>query len=296
MNIKHKIVIRLHSGLANRMFQYAYYLYLQQKGYNVRMDSSSYRIFHAHEKVDWQRIFPNAKIEEASAWTIKYYGGGRDLISRVRRHVPHASRVWWRMNNSTFRLPTEEELRKRPYIIGFFQRADMVEQLEERIRKDLQFVPFEPNSPYAELAQKLAGEESVAIHVRKGKDYSALTYFHNTCPESYYIHAIEYMKQHLKDPRFYVFTDNPEWVKKHLPEYCECIGTGITTGWGNHFDMQLMSICKHNIIANSTYSWWGAYLNPNPDKLVIIPSHWFNPQQHLNPEEALQAKGWISLD
>ena len=248
MNIKHEIVIRLHSGLANRMFQYAYYLYLQQKGYKARMDSSSYRIFHAHEKVDWQR------------------------------------------------LPTEEELRKRPYIIGFFQRADMVEQLEERIRKDLQFVPFEPNSPYAELAQKLAGEESVAIHVRKGKDYSALQYFHNTCPESYYIHAIEYMKQHLKDPRFYVFTDNPEWVKKHLPEYCECIGTGITTGWGNHFDMQLMSICKHNIIANSTYSWWGAYLNPNPDKLVIIPSHWFNPQLYPDPEDALLAKGWISLE
>ena len=296
MNIKHKIVIRLHSGLANRMFQYAYYLYLQQKGYKARMDSSSYRIFHAHEKVDWQRIFPNAKIEEASAWTIKYYGGGSDLISRVRRHVPQASRVCWRMKNSTFRLPTEEELRKRPSILGFFQRAYMVEQLEERIRKDLQFVPFEPNSPYAELAQKLAGEESVAIHVRKVKDYSALTYFHNTCPESYFIHAIEYMKQHLKDPRFYVFTDNPEWVKKHLPEYCECIGTGITTGWGNHFDMQLMSICKHNIIANSTYSWWGAYLNPNPDKLVIIPSHWFNPQLYPDPEDALLAKGWISLD
>lgn len=296
MSLKHKIVIRLHSGLANRMFQYAYYLYLQQKGYDVRMDSKSYRIFHVHEDVDWQRIFPHAKMREASAWTIKRYGGGSDLISKVRRHVPHASQVWWRMKNPTFRLPTEEELRKRPYIIGFFQRADMVEQVEERIRKDLQYVPFEPNSPYAELAQKLASEESVAIHVRKGKDYSVLPYFHNTCPESYYAHAIEYMKQHLKSPRFYVFTENPEWVKQHLPGDYECIGTGITSGWGNHFDMQLMSCCKHNIIANSTYSWWGAYLNPNLDKIVILPKYWFNPKLYPDPEDALQAKGWISLD
>lgn len=290
------IVIRFRSGLANRMFQYAYYLYLRQKGYNVWMDSTSYRVSHAHEQVEWQRIFPNATIEEAPSWLINRYGGGSDLLSKVRRHIPHASQVWWRMEDPTFRLPTEEELHKRPYLIGFFQRTDMVAQVAERIRKDFQFAPFEPHTPYAELAQQLANEESVAIHVRKAKDYTSLPCFHNTCSEAYYAHAINHMKQHLQHPRFYVFTDNPTWVKQHLPEECECIGTGITSGWGNHFDMQLMSCCQHNIIANSTYSWWGAFLNSNPDKRVIMPSHWFNPELYPDPEDALQAEGWVSLD
>ena len=297
MKNKHKIVIRFHSGLANRMFQYAYYLYLQQQGYEVRMDCTSYRIFHAHEHVEWQRIFPNATMEEASSLLIHRYGGGGDLFSRARRHIPYASQVWRkRKENPAFRLPTEEELRKRPYIIGFFQRADMVAQVEERIRKDFQFTPFEPNTACAELAQQFAHEESVAIHIRKGKDYASLSWFHNTCSEAYYAHAIDYMKQHLHHPRFYVFADNPAWAKQHLPEECECIGTGITTGWGNHFDMQLMSCCQHNIIANSTYSWWSAYLNPNPQKCVILPNYWFNPEMYPEPDDALQADGWISLD
>lgn len=278
------------------MFEYAYYLYLRQQGYDTRIDSTSYRIFHAHEDVDWTHIFPNTKIEEAPSWLVNYYGGGRDIISRVRRNIPHASQVWWRMKDPAFRLPTEKELRKCPYLIGYFQRADIVEQVEDHIRQDFQFVPFEPHTHCAELAQQLANEESVAIHIRKAKDYARLPWFHNTCTEAYYAHAIDYMKQHVKNPRFYVFTDNSTWGKEHLPKECEYIGSGITTGWGNHFDMQLMSCCKHNIIANSTYSWWSAYLNPNPDKIVIIPRYWFNPELYPEPDDALQAEGWVSLD
>ena len=86
------------------------------------------------------------------------------------------------------------------------------------------------------------------------------------------------------------------WAKEHLPKECEWVEGNTSAGWGSHFDMQLMSCCKHNIIANSTYSWWAAFLNQNPNKQVVMPSHWFNPQLYPEPETALQAKGWISLD
>ena len=181
MNDKPDIVIRLHSGLANRMFQYAFYLYLQKKGYNVWVDKTSFRKIHAHEQVEWERIFPKAIMEEAATSLNFNYGGGSDILSKIRRRIPHASRVWWRMKDPTFRIPTEDELKKRPYLIGFFQRAEMVEEVAERIHEDFQFAPFESHSPHAELAQRLAQEESVAIHIRKANDYTSLPWFEDTC-------------------------------------------------------------------------------------------------------------------
>ena len=296
MNNQQDIIIRLHSGLANRMFQYAFYLYLQAKGYQVWVDDTSFKKIHAHEQVEWNRIFHQAIMKGASPSLIFKYGGGNDIFSKLRRRIPHASSVWWRMKDPTFRIPTKEELHKRPYLIGFFQRADMVEQVSERIRKDFRFTPFEPHSSHAKFAQQLICEESVAIHIRKAHDYTSLPWFKNTCNASYYTHAITYMRQHLNNPRFFVFTDNPQWAKEHLPKECEWVGNTVTSGWGSHFDMQLMSCCKHNIIANSTYSWWAAFLNPNPNKTVVMPSHWFNPELYPEPEDALQVKGWISLD
>ena len=296
MNKKPDIVIRIHSGLANRMFQYAFYLYLQKKGYQVWVDNTSFRQIHAHEQVEWNRISPQAVMNEAAPSLIFNYGGGSDILSKLRRRIPHASRVWWRIKDPTFRIPTEDELNQRPYLIGFFQRVDMVEQVAERIKKDFLFKPFDSNTKNAELAQRLSQEESVAIHIRKANDYTSLPWFEDTCTAAYYTHAITYMKQHLQNPRFYVFADNFTWAKEHLPQECEWMEYNALAGWGSHFDLQLMSCCRHNIIANSTYSWWAAFLNPNPDKIVIMPNHWFNPQFYPEPETALQAKGWVSLD
>ena len=139
MNKKPDIVIRIHSGLANRMFQYAFYLYLQKKGYQVWVDNTSFRQIHAHEQVEWKRIFPQAVMKEAAPSLIFNYGGGSDILSKLRRRIPHASRVWWRIKDPTFRIPTEEELNKCPYLIGFFQLVDLVEQVAERIKKDFLF-------------------------------------------------------------------------------------------------------------------------------------------------------------
>ena len=134
--------------------------------------------------------------------------------------------------------------------------------------------------------------------VEKGKDYMKREIFANTCPLEYYLKAVDIIKDRVEDPVFYVFTDNPDWVKENLKgiDYT-LVEDNPAIGWGNHFDMQLMSCCKHNIIANSTYSWWGAFLNDNPNKIVIEPRYWFNPmiEHYRKRENNTACEGWIII-
>lgn len=122
------------------------------------------------------------------------------------------------------------------------------------------------------LEKEIEECESVAIHVRKGKNYQSYIWYQNTCSMDYYRKTILQMKEKLQHPKFYVFTDNVDWVKENFQEIEYTLLKGNPAdGYGNHFDMQLMSLCKHNIISNSTYSWWSAFLNQNPGKVVIAP-------------------------
>lgn len=122
-------------------------------------------------------------------------------------------------------------------------------------------------------------------------------WYQETCPLDYYRKAIAYIKEKVDNPKFYVFADNPAWVTEHFNEFDYTLIEGNPpAGWGSHFDMQLMSYCKHNIISNSTYSWWGAFLNKNPEKIVILPHQWFNPKScEESTSEKVQCKGWVAL-
>lgn len=97
--------------------------------------------------------------------------------------------------------------------------------------------------------------ESVGIHVRKGADYQSRIWYQNTCSVDYYLHAVEMVKHQLKNPRFYLFAENKKWVRDNLKGFDYTLVDGNPrSGWGSHYDLQLMSYCKHNIISNSTYS------------------------------------------
>lgn len=145
--------------------------------------------------------------------------------------------------------------------------------------------------------EEMQNSESVAIHVRKGMDYQSRIWYQNTCPVAYYKKAIGRIKKEIDHPKFYVFADNHEWVKEHFRDFDYTLIEGNpTSGCGAHFDMQLMSCCKHAIVSNSTYGWWGAYLNDSRDRMVILPEIWFNPQSCEDYTSAkLLCKGWISL-
>lgn len=272
-----KVVVRMSAGLANRMFQYAYALYLKKLGYDVYVDNKYKASQWQMEDIDWKRIFPCASLGQASSWLIFRYGGSYTFMDKLRRHyLPFSTKVLM-MNHATD-VPTRDDLKKAKYIIGVMQDAEIAQTVKEELLGAFRFADF-PDEKNCALSNRMSRENSVAIHLRKGQDYMKKEIFQNTCTLEYYQKAIEIIKSKIENPTFYVFTDNATWVKNNLKGFEYTLIEGNPSiGWGNHFDMQLMSCCKHNIIANSTYSWWGAFLNPNPNKIVIDPKYWFNPQ------------------
>lgn len=289
-----KFIVNMACGLANRMFQYTYYLFLKKKGYNTFVD-----FYHsaklAHEKVEWNGIFPEAKIEQASFLDVFKLGGGTDIFSKIRRkYLPFLSGVVNMPTAFDADLPVKGE--KSQYIIGVFQNAAMVESVEEDVRHSFKFQPFDDERNKM-LEQEMGACESVAIHVRKGNDYMQRIWYQNTCSMNYYKKAIDLIMNKVEAPKLYVFTDNPDWVRENFKdiEYT-LVGGNPSSGWGSHFDMQLMSVCKHNIISNSTYSWWSAFLNTHSQKIVVGPKVWFNPNSCSEfTSERILCKDWFAV-
>lgn len=290
-----RVTINMACGLANRMFQYSYYLYLKSQGYDAKIDYyTSAKL--AHETVAWNRIFPYATFEKASQLAVILDGGGSSFQSRFRRRfLPSTCNVWQMPTSFDATLPAKDK--RRCYIMGVFQNAEMVSAVRDNVRDAFRFKEIDGENNQA-LLKDMSNCESVAIHVRKGKDYASLDWYNNTCEMDYYRNAIEYMKAHLENPKFYVFADNPEWVRENFKDFEYTLVEGNpTSGWGSHFDMQLMSCCRHNIISNSTYSWWGAFLNNNEGKIVIGPKYWFNPMGNYKEvsSDRVLPKGWVAL-
>jgi len=140
------------------------------------------------------------------------------------------------------------------------------------------------------ITQQMAATNSVAIHVRRGdylSDPKALVK-HGLCSDRYYNEALQLINAEVQEPTYYVFSDDPEWVKAHLGLRDAIFVSDA--GFSPEVDLVMIGRCKHQIIANSSFSWWGAYINQNPHKLVMAPSPWFDdadnyPDQDLIPPD-----------
>ena len=188
-----------------------------------------------------------------------------------------------------------DRVHKNCIYLGTWQNEKYFKGISGIVRDAYAFPPFR-SERNIKLAEAMSKQNSVAIHVRKAPDYTKELLFRGTCPDDYYSRALEYVRAHVDSPVFYVFADNPEWVKEHFSgfEYT-LVDWNPVSGPENYLDMQLMTCAKYNIISNSTYSWWGAWLNPNPGKFVIAPAVWFNPEMPFyNPNEVVP-EGWIKL-
>lgn len=287
------VILNMACGLANRMFQYAYYQYLLDRGLDVKVDYFTHNKL-AHENVEWNRIFPGATFRQASAFEVFRYGGGSSLFSKIRRRYIGWSTKTLEMSGAfgLYEPNTKEDI----YLIGVFQSASPAQSVADLLKDKFKFAEFtdERNLNYK---KKIESTNSVAIHVRKGVDYQKIKWYQNTCDVEYYNNAVDYIKSHVDNPRFFVFTDNPDWVAENLKgiDY-ELIEGNPVSGWGSHFDMQLMSLCKHNIVSNSTYSWWGAFLNADKGKIVVCPDIWFNPQAvEKYKSTPLLCDGWVTI-
>ena len=288
-----KVVVRMSAGLANRMFQYTYGVYLSEKGYYVYYDNNYVASKWKFEDISWKAIFPSAEIKEAPQKLVAKLGGRYNAVDKVRRHFLKGFCPII-INKSPLTLVQEDELNTDKYLIGVFHNSIPAQSVQPIIREKFKFAPLE-GSENLNFVDKIQNEASVAIHVRKGADYQKADYFMGTCSAEYYRRAVDYIKEQVENPVFYLFTDNPQWVRENLSDIPYIlVDWNPVSGWGNHFDMQLMSMCRHNIIANSTYSWWGAFLNSNPDKIVIGPKEWFT-NAYYGEESHTLSDEWIAF-
>lgn len=182
------------------------------------------------------------------------------------------------------------------YLDGYWQSEKYFKDYREQIVKDFSFAE-DPNTYYSGLISEAKRAHSVAVHFRRG-DYvgnQSTSEFHGACSLEYYAKAMNYLTTQLKkEVHFFMISDDINWVKEHFTPKNNF--TFIENNMGDAYeDMRLMSMCKHNIIANSSFSWWGAWLNLNPNKVVIAPKEWFAEPKMQSQTQDLIPSTWIKM-
>ena len=179
------------------------------------------------------------------------------------------------------------------YLEGYFQSEKYFIDISKIIRKELTIItpPLQYNKI---MLDRIVNENAISLHVRRG-DYLLPHWsrWFAKCGNDYYNAAISYITRYIKSPIFYIFSDDPKWVKGNIQINYPVIVSENNQNDLHYEDLRLMSSCKHNIIANSTFSWWGAWINTNPDKIVIAPQSWYSSTGPENPDIVPQS--WIRL-
>ncbi len=288
------IIVQLKGGLGNQLFQYAAGLSLATHlNTSVKVDVSE--LNKADKQIRTIRTFDLQSIllapEVATAAELKPFE--RNIIFRALRKfkVPYKKSIYIEPS-----FPFDENFfntADNVYLEGYRQSQKYFRNIEEKIRNGFQF-KAEATKDVQAIAAKLRSENSVSVHIRRG-DYNKpiVRLYHGVMDESYYQKAINLLENKIPNTRFYVFSDDPSWVGEHLKFSSPVeIISGVHTK--THFeDFYLITQCRHNIIANSTFSWWSAWLNSNPEKIVIAPQKWFNKAPHDTKD--LIPDIWIKL-
>jgi hypothetical protein len=266
------IIVKIQGGLGNQLFQYAAARRLAlQHSTTLKVDLGTYRndSLRDFELSKFHTEMSAASTEEVRA--LKAEGSWQRFRSRL---TPYSRRRFYKEPHFHYdaRFP---ELGPQVYLQGYFQSAAYFAPVAENIRAEFRF-RNEVIAPVQEHVDDLLQGNSVALHIRRG-DYKnpETEKVHGILRPEYYLQATRLISDRLPDARFFLFTDDAAWVKQHFDLPGAQLVSNIYTQ--NHYqDLYLMSRCRHQVIANSSFSWWGAWLNPNPGKLVIAPKAWFN--------------------
>lgn len=253
--------ILVSGGLGNQMFIYALYYAMKREGRKVQLDASLYNFVQMHNGYEISDLFE----------TDKPYMTSNALYINWLRFLLKTG-----LFLTTDKLEYDDRIFSTSsiYLRGYWQCDKYFEKYRTELLEIFKFKII--SSPNQEIAHRMQDENSVSLHIRRG-DYMDLSMYQGICTEEYYAKAVEYIKQSVASPHFYIFSNDIAWSKK----FAESLNIDYTiidhnSGADSYQDMYLMSQCKHNIIANSSFSWWGAYLNANQNKLVIAPKGWDN--------------------
>jgi hypothetical protein len=259
-------LIKMIGGLGNQMFIYAFYLQMRKRFSETRIDLSDMRHYKVHNGYELDRVFglndhefclpkPLKKVLEALFFKV--------ILER-------------KQNIETMEAFTKEYAYPLLYFKGFYQSERFFKGVENEVRRAFTFDLSKANEESRNLAKLIAANpHAVSLHVRRG-DYMDPKFYKRygtVCPISYFQTAVENMLSYVPQAHFYIFSDDVEWVRKNI-RLPRATVVDCNRGSDSWQDMMLMSLCKHNIICNSTFSWWGAWLNANPAKRVFAPARW----------------------
>ncbi|GFI22648.1 O-antigen biosynthesis glycosyltransferase WbnK [Lachnospiraceae bacterium] len=270
------IVVQVCGGLGNQLFQYAFARSLQNRGNEVRLAA----VFYTKYRTSREYLLDKFRIKiKRSYLTEKVISPviDNDLPIKMRNsHIHEELGLKYK--------PELLAMHGTQYMIGLFQDERYFKSIEQDLRNEI--YPKNKIKITKQLRSVLKNKNTVSVHIRRG-DYNQLN---NTLKLTYYRNAIECINKNIKDAFFCIFSDDLEWTKQHLDFGKNACFINDDKKLADYEELLIMSQCKHNIIANSTFSWWGAWLNRNPQKIVIGPEHWLN-----NSNENIMPERWIKI-
>lgn len=286
-----KVIIKFSGGLGNQMFQYA-----AGRAFADKLKAKTYFDVSIYQKDGLRNFELNQVFQSLSSF---------DLYKKERRSSIRAKFNRLLGEGSSIQYIKEGVIDPRdiPYaqyntfvLDGYWQSELYFKQYAKRIRNEFSFKP-PINAELKDLLDQIKQGISVGVHVRRG-DYIAnakTNAVHGFLGENYYFNALKYFSDIYKDIRFFVFSDDKIWCRY----FFSGLGVDVTVvdkiSDAVEMDMFLMSQCEHNIIANSSYSWWSAWLNTNPKKTVIAPERWFSSDEYQFKYQNIVPPSWLKF-
>ncbi len=261
-------IVKVQGGLGNQMFQYALYLSLKEIFNDVKLDITQFELYYDHYGYELEKVF----------------GVNPELATKdeIERLTSDGSSYY---RESQFNYDEEVlNLEGERYFEGCWQSEKYFRNIEEIVREEFSY-KHDLEGLNKETAEKINKGNSVSIHIRRG-DYLGSDVHSGVCTPKYYYNAVNIIRNITGKPQYYIFSDDLKWSRENIRPGPDTIYVDWNRGEDSYKDMHLMSLCKYNIIANSTFSWWAAWLNKNPIKMIIAPDRWFS-KDYINTNDII---------
>ena len=264
------IRVKLTGGLGNQMFQFAAGYSIAKK-YNVKLslDLRRFNRRQDHNGFELQKVFDICSKVNFLNNPINFgFINFKEILNNVDITFHNFKEPHYHYTNKILDIP------KRSLLNGYWQSELYFKDYTQEIRKIFNFSK-QLDKKNSLVANEINQNNSISIHMRRGDYLLKTNNNHNVDLKEYYLTAIEKTAKFFDNPKYFIFTDDPLWVAKNFTLNYSFTVVDINRGKDSFYDMHLMSLCKCNIIANSSFSWWGAWLNNKEDKIIYAPKNWF---------------------
>jgi hypothetical protein len=291
------IVAKIYGGLGNQMFQYAFSksLAIQNKT-DLYLDLSWYSLDKSSTHRKFQLDVFNTEFKIANS---KIISDSKPLLLSLLNAILVRLKLG-RLQTSNYFVEDKfcynssvDKIGNVCYVNGYWQSHKYFHEIKEVIQSDFKLKKIFLNELNASYLENIINNNSVGIHIRRS-DYTLNNNksIHGTLSIDYYMEAIRIMESKLNSPIFFIFSDDIGWARNKFKNLSNC---KFVSSSHDYLDLFLISQCKHNIIANSSFSWWGAWLNSNPEKIIIAPKKWFSCENLNKQTNDLIPETWVRL-